>query len=290
MSNPNRLAFSGAAILTSALKMAIVVAILPTTAAAAAMTTPRLTVEYSADRRVETDSGDLQGRVYAAPGMERSETRVTADMTTVMILRTDKKIGWMLMPAQKMYQELDLAKASKQSGAVTPEQTELELVGQETVSGQSANKYKFVTEDKSAGGFLWYTTTGIPVKMDVLSKSGRKSERMTVTLENIQIGTQDRALFELPKGFNRMPGAGGMFGGMGGNASPAGSGLLSGLKNAVTRPVQAEATAVAGDVTHADEHIAAGTQQIVKEEIREVGAKAKVRNALQSVGGLFRKK
>lgn len=185
----------------------LVTALVFAPAAAMAAPPPALTTAYSADRRVETDSGDMQGRVHAMPGKERSETRV-GDMSTVMILDTGARKGWMLMPAMKSYQELDLDRASKQAGALTPEQTELEAVGTETVSGLATTKYKFVMKDKSAGGFLWYTDSGIPVKMDVISKTGRDKTRMTVTLENIQIGPQDPALFQVPAGYSRMPGAG----------------------------------------------------------------------------------
>jgi hypothetical protein len=132
-------------------------------------------------------------------------------MSAVMILRTDRKLGWMLMPAQKMYQELDFRQAAQQAGAVDQEQVELEVVGSETVSGLATTKYKFVTKDRSSGGFLWYSAEGIPVKMDVLSKTGRDKSRMTVTLDDIRVGPQDRSTFEVPAGFNRLPG-GGMFG------------------------------------------------------------------------------
>ena len=133
-------------------------------------------------------------------------------MSTVMILRTDRKLGWMLMPGQKMYQEMDLTQAAQQAGSVAPEKVDLEVVGEETVSGLTATKYKFVSKDRDAGGYLWYTADGIPVKMDVVSKSGRKSSRMTVTLEDLQVGPQEASLFELPPGFSRLPGAGSLFG------------------------------------------------------------------------------
>lgn len=132
-------------------------------------------------------------------------------MSTVMILRSDRGIGWMLMPAQKMYQEMDFKRAAQQAGSVAQDQVDLEVVGSDTVSGLAATKYKFVSRDGTAGGFLWYTDEGIPVKMDLLSKSGRKKTRMTVTLEDVQIGTQDPAVFELPAGYAQLPG-GGLFG------------------------------------------------------------------------------
>ncbi len=179
-------------------------------ASAEAASPPLLTVEYSATRRIDTDQGVIEGSVAAAPGMERSEMRIGA-MSAVMIVRSDRKLGWMVMPAQKMYQELDFRQAAQQSGAVVQDQVELEVVGSETVSGLATTRYKFVSKDRSSGGFLWYSAEGIPVKMDVLSKNGRDKSRMTVTLEDIRVGSQDRSTFEVPAGFARMPG-GGLFG------------------------------------------------------------------------------
>jgi hypothetical protein len=178
--------------------------------AAEAASPPMLTVEYSANRRIESDQGVIEGSVAAAPGMERGEMRM-GSMSTVMIVRNDLKVGYMLMPAQRMYQQLEFAQAAQASGTVAQDQVELEAVGSETLSGLETTKYKFVTKDRSAGGFLWYSAEGIPVKMDVLSKTGRDKSRMTVTLQDVRIGQQDRAAFEVPAGFTRMPG-GGLFG------------------------------------------------------------------------------
>ena len=71
---------------------------------------PIPSVEYSADRVMETEAGTFEGKVYAAKDKERTETSMRG-MTSVMILRRDKQLGWMLMPAQKMYQQMDFAKA-----------------------------------------------------------------------------------------------------------------------------------------------------------------------------------
>jgi len=168
---------------------------------------PPLSVEYSADRRIESGEDTIEGRVLAAPGMERSELAMRG-MSAVMILRTDRKVGWMVLPAQRMYQETSLAQATQQTGAVATDQVELEAVGSETISGIATTRYKFVTTDRSSGGFLWYSADGIPVKMDVLSKSGGDKSRTTVTLHNIQVGPQDRTAFEVPAGFTKLPGGG----------------------------------------------------------------------------------
>lgn len=64
--------------------------------------------------------------------------------------------------------------------------------------------YKMIMKDGSAGGFIWITQQGIAIKMDMLSKSGRDKTRITMTLKNLQIGSQDPQLFELPAGYTVM--------------------------------------------------------------------------------------
>jgi hypothetical protein len=175
---------------------------------------PVPTVAYCADRVIVSVAGTFNGRVCAADGRERTEMSFNG-MSSVMIVRPDLKLGWMLMPTQKMYQEMELAKARQQSGGAPADDVKITEVGAEDVEGVAATKYKVLLKDGSAGGFMWFTAQGIPVKMDLLQKSGGKSERMTMTLKNLQVGPQDAATFEVPAGYAKMPsfGAGGMFGG-----------------------------------------------------------------------------
>jgi uncharacterized protein DUF4412 len=191
-------------------------------AASHAATLPVPTVEYSADRTVETDAGTMTGKVYFAQGKERQETSMKG-FQTVTILRQDKQLGYMLMPAQHLYQQLDIASARKQSGSQDTSQVDITEVGQETLDGHATTKYRLLMKDGSAGGFVWITGEGIAVKMDMLSKSGGKRSHVTVTLSNVQIGAQDPQLFEVPGDYKAMPSMGGMgLGGFGGAKSPFG--------------------------------------------------------------------
>ncbi len=179
---------------------------------------PVATVSYSADRVMETEAGVFTGRVYATPERERSEISI-GGMSTVVIIRRDLQNGLMLMPSQKMYKELDFSEARKQSGAA-PADVTIDIVGTDTLEGIETTKYKLVMKDGSAGGFIWFTREGIALRMDMLTKTGKKTERMTVSLKNLQVGAQDGALFEAPPGFSRMPDFPGMkglggFGGLG---------------------------------------------------------------------------
>jgi len=189
---PKRLALSLALCLTGA------------AGAAHADTLPTPKVEYSADRIMESEMGTITGKVYSAKDKERSELQMNG-MQMVLILRKDKELGYMLMPAQRMYQELDFSTAQKQSGGPDTDDVEITKVGTETVEGHSATKYRMVLKDGTAGGFMWITDDGIPVKMDMLSKSGGDKSRMTVTLTNLKIGTQDPQLFEVPGDYKALP-------------------------------------------------------------------------------------
>src|SRR5262245_42694398 len=176
-------------------------------AIARAETLPPLTVEYSADRTVESAAGTSTGKIYASRDKERSETSMQG-MESVTIVRRDKQLGWSLMPAQRMYRQIDLAQARKQSSS-TPDDVQISAVGTESIEGHEATKYKLLMKDGSDGGFMWITPEGITVKMDMISKEGGDKRRMTVTLSNLQVGTQDPQLFELPADYTAMPGASG---------------------------------------------------------------------------------
>jgi hypothetical protein len=167
-------------------------------------TLPVPTVDYSADRIVESEAGTFDGKVYFTKDKERMETNAQG-MQSVMILRRDQQLGWMLIPAQRMYQKLDLVRAQEQSGSQSADSVTIEQVGAESIEGHDATKYKMLMKDGSGGGFIWITPEGIPVKMDFLGKNGREKTRMTVTLTNLAIGAQDPALFELPADYKAMP-------------------------------------------------------------------------------------
>jgi len=184
-----------------------------------AATLPVPTVEYSADRTIETDKGNFTGKIYAARDKQRSETNF-GGMQSVMIIRNDKQIGYMLMPAQHMYRELDVASARQQAGGQPQDVVDITEVGTETIEGQSTTKYKVIMKDGSAGGFMWITKDGIAVKLDAISKENGKKTRFTMTLSNLQIGTVDPSVFEVPVGYSAMPSFGGMMGGHGGVKLP----------------------------------------------------------------------
>src|SRR5262245_28445274 len=176
-----------------------------------AATLPVPTVEYSADRTIETDKGNFTGKIYAARDKQRSEMNF-GGMQSVTIIRQDKQVGYMLMPAQQMYRELDVATAKQQAGGQPSDLVDITEVGKETIEGQATTKYKMIMKDGSAGGFMWITKDGIPVKLDAISKENGKRTRFTMTLSNLRVGNLDPSVFEVPAGYTAMPSFGGMMG------------------------------------------------------------------------------
>lgn len=207
-----------------------IAAVVATMASVAGAQTPLPvpTVEYSADRIVQSSAGTFTGKIYATPDKERADTQMTG-VETVMITRRDKDVSWNVMPAQKMYMETDVRSAREHTAGMSADVTIAE-VGPETVEGIATSKYKLLMKDGKAGGFMWFTAEGIMVKMDAVQKEGKESSRITMTLKNVQIGPQDPQLFEVPSDYTKM--AGGMaFGGFskGGGLKGAMKGGLGGV-------------------------------------------------------------
>ncbi len=172
-------------------------------AAACLAATPQYE-NFSADMLLTSSGRNIQAKVYFNNGNVRTEM-----FQTISIIRRDQNVMWNIMPAQKMYMELQLnldqlAQASPQ----TPGEVERVKVGDEMIDGRMTEKFK-VTYDSNKGRqemFQWIANSKLPVKMQAADES------WTVEYKNIQTGPQDDALFLPPAGFQKMemPALGGM--------------------------------------------------------------------------------
>lgn len=169
---------------------------------------PAPETEYSAVKQVVTAEGSFTQTLHHSHGKERSELQMQG-MSMVVINRPDKKLAWQLLPMQKMYMQMDLSSANKMTGNA-PDDVTIEKVGSEVLDGINTTKYKLLLKDKSAGGFIWLSPENIAIKMDFISKEGKDKNRITMTMKNLKVEPQDTALFELPEGYQPMPGMGDM--------------------------------------------------------------------------------
>jgi outer membrane lipoprotein-sorting protein len=165
------------------------------------------TVEYSGDMVMESDQGSMTTKLnYALGGKQRMEISA-GGQNTIMILRQDKKVSWVLMPQQNTYMEMSISDASKKTGTnVNDCDMDISSQGNETVNGVSATKSKVsmsCPDNTKYDGTMWVTKEGIMVKMDAVAGQGSTQGHIKIDLKNLKIGPQEASLFEIPAGYQK---------------------------------------------------------------------------------------
>jgi hypothetical protein len=161
-------------------------------------------VGFTAQRVLVVDGRRYVGRIWHMPGEQRHEQDLPA-IKPIFILRTGSRLGDVVLPQLHTVVEFVLPRELSLLG--NPDLLR-KPVGQETVNGITTTKYT-VEEDVPGGrvtGTLWLSRDGIPMKCDgrFEPKSG-KSSMIYWELRHVKIGTQDKALFEVPQGYARLP-------------------------------------------------------------------------------------
>jgi len=159
---------------------------------------------YSATRIVRLDGREFATQVNHTRLRERISANVGGVDVTV-ILRSDRNLAWQLVPQMGIYAEADV------SGMDTPANVRIvssEPLGEETVAGQSAMKYRAVFQTRNGGqhqGFFWQNKAGVHVKQQfpVTDRNGR-TRLIETELRELRVGAQDPALFEVPDGYRRL--------------------------------------------------------------------------------------
>ena len=153
-------------------------------------------MEFSANMVSRTSEGTVSGKIYCAGQKMRTETP-----DAIMIVRLDKNLSWMIMPAEQMYMEqaIDRNALPRTSQHVAGE-IERVSMGKEEVNGQSTEKFKVTYKEGTAQlvMYQWVADSGFPVKMEAADGS------WSVEYKNIVIGPQSASLFEVPAGYQMM--------------------------------------------------------------------------------------
>ncbi|MFT3830614.1 MAG: DUF4412 domain-containing protein [Opitutaceae bacterium] len=123
---------------------------------------------------------------------DKMRTEMDANgMQMISIIRTDKKVSYTLMPAQKMVMENPIPDVPAAAQAA-PEPT-WEKVGSANVNGVACTEYKVTTGADVAHYFL----NGDNLLVRLATKD------MTMDYKNFKAGAQDAALFEVPAGYSK---------------------------------------------------------------------------------------
>ncbi len=156
-----------------------------------------LAAEFSGDMVNTSKAGAVNQKFFISGDKTRMESP-----QGIAIVRTDKKVMWMLMPQQKMYMEMPLNPSDVPATSEKyPGEIERTLMGKETVDGRATDKYRVVY---TAAGvkttiFQWFAPDiGLPVK------TAAEDGSWTMEYKNIKTGTQPDSLFEIPAGYSKM--------------------------------------------------------------------------------------
>jgi len=152
--------------------------------------------EYSADMESRVGKETMNAKIFV------SKDKVRMDMgESLMIIRNDLKVSWMVMPTEKMYMEqpIDMSRAPKVNKNFDGE-LERVAMGTETVNGQPAEKFKvtYVENGKEVSVYQWLADGMIPVRIEALDGS------YIMDYKNLQIAAQPADLFEPPADFEKM--------------------------------------------------------------------------------------
>ena len=171
---------------------------------------------FSADM-VITPGGNsseaLHGKIYAGDHAMRMEMQMRG-MESISIVRYDKKVVWILMPAQQRYMEMPITgRAGVVAHLRDPDiKYELQDLGPDKVGDYACEKYRvhWSGQGEAHSSLVWIGTSGDAKGFAVRTedeKTGAVSE-----FQNIRPGEPDVALFEIPAGYQKMemPGMPGM--------------------------------------------------------------------------------
>jgi len=159
---------------------------------------------YSADLESVSPVGTITSKVYVRDNLQRMEM-TSGGRQSVMILRGDKKVVWMLMPENRLYVEMPL---DPRRDVLPPFsgpgiKTEKELLGEDNVDGHPAKKYHVNIQRNGkmeSTGFVWEATDldNLPVKFQTEDKS------TTITWKNIKRDAAESSLFDIPEGYKKI--------------------------------------------------------------------------------------
>lgn len=190
--------------------------------AAFVFTSMALAAEFSATikQKITGPGGamDMNGTIYVKGMMQRQDITGPMGKQTV-IMRPDKGVMWMIMPAQKSYMERPIQKLDVK----TPPSIDTMLkrmpnhkkIGSEKIGGYVCDKYKFNDTTRKISGVVFISQK---LKQEMKSDVQTPQGKVSLTMTNVKEGTQKASLFNIPAGYKKttMPQMGPGMGGPGG--------------------------------------------------------------------------
>jgi outer membrane lipoprotein-sorting protein len=157
--------------------------------------------QYSADLEMTSQANagvKTTTKIFVDGSLTRTEMNVNG-MQNVTIMLSDKKVMYTLMPAQKMYMEMQMSDTL--APAPVDDTTRWEALGSEMINGKDCLKYRATaTAGGHATSMIYWVSKADKLPVRMATEDGQ----MTTDWSNFTKGAQDPALFNVPTDFKKM--------------------------------------------------------------------------------------
>ena len=161
-------------------------------------------VSWAATRVVRVDGRQIETEVHHAKNKERISAQVQG-VELELVMRYDRRLMWQMTPMFSLAGETDI------SAMDTPANIRVlkrERVGEETIAGQRATKYRLQYQTRGGAkreGFYWQNAAGVHVKSRfAVQDPDGKTRQVELELRNLRVGPQAAELFEVPQDYRVM--------------------------------------------------------------------------------------
>lgn len=160
-------------------------------------------VQFSADMIQTAEGKTSRMRYFQGDNKMRMEMKGDDGHAAVSIIDVRARRMLQIMPEEKMYMEMPMGGDVAAWAADQKTQNEyydIKPAGTETINGYLCDKYNLIPKKQG----VEKATTWISRKLGYPIKT--VSARHSMELTNIREGAQSASLFEVPKGYQKMPG------------------------------------------------------------------------------------
>lgn len=195
--------------LTAALATATVALALAACAGMPPAGAPRATAAaglpaYSALQLIDTTPGPFRNRVYVDGDRERQDASLGGGTVTTLI-RRDRGVAWLLVPGHQQYEEVALEAAASASIEARFAGLTRRDIDAAVIDDLPARHYAWHAADGRLVAYSWVTADGITRRAELLADPATGAPAAVIRLQDVHLGPQDPALFELPPGYQRRP-------------------------------------------------------------------------------------
>lgn len=163
--------------------------------------------EFQADMKMEGGEETVTGKVFVSGSIMRQEMEVPGAGKSISIVDGAKNIMYVIMPQEKMYMEFpneQIVLGDEDIEDWLSDDADLKKIGTETIEGYKCDKYEVTYKDPErqamGSSVIWIARKlNFPIRGITEGEDGK----VTVTYTNIKEGPQDKALFEIPKDYQK---------------------------------------------------------------------------------------